>query len=298
MTKINKLTELDTLGVSLVKRGANRKRFALAKAEEPMDEIEILKAVLEDDTEFENAEQVAEAIEKAQLSAKAQSAVKGALRLLNAFKDELPEDTLDMLATMAGFPSPSSKTMDEDKQQTTKGEEMPEEQEVVKSEETVEVQVPAEIKEKMEALWKSQQEAIAKAEKLEAALKTERDERLVKEFVAKSADEYANIPGKAEDLGLLIKSLYDLDAERAVAIEAVLKGANAAIGTTLLNDIGSGKAPAVSTGSAWEQINQMAESMVEKSASPVSKAAMIAKALEQNPKLYNEYLAENAAQIS
>ncbi len=137
MTKINKLTELDTLGVSLVKRGANRKRFALAKAEEPMDEIEILKAVLEDDTEFENAEQVAEAIEKAQLSAKAQSAVKGALRLLNAFKDELPEDTLDMLATMAGFPSPSSKTMDEDKQQTTKGEEMPEEQEVVKSEETV-----------------------------------------------------------------------------------------------------------------------------------------------------------------
>ena len=47
--EINALEELDTLGVSLVKRGANRKKF-VKKSEEIMDQntIEILKTILED----------------------------------------------------------------------------------------------------------------------------------------------------------------------------------------------------------------------------------------------------------
>jgi len=57
----------------------------------------VLSTDLEDEAEIDR-------ILKAQrLSEKAASAVKGALRLLNAFKDELPPDIINTLASLAGY---------------------------------------------------------------------------------------------------------------------------------------------------------------------------------------------------
>ena len=97
---INILTELETAKVSLVKRGANLKpRFPITKSEGIVMNKEVLKAILE--VEAENEGKITEVFKN--LSDKGTEAVTGALRLINAYTDELPEDLLPKLAELSGF---------------------------------------------------------------------------------------------------------------------------------------------------------------------------------------------------
>ncbi len=107
---ITALTDLETVELSLVKRGANRKRIAYAKSEEGMEQMEeIVKAVLE--LELDNEKAVTAAFKKAELSEKGQEAVRGALRMFSAFKDELPKDVMKMFADLSGNELPVEKAL-------------------------------------------------------------------------------------------------------------------------------------------------------------------------------------------
>jgi hypothetical protein len=101
--RINRLHDLQVDEVSLVPRGANRKKFLILKSMlggDAMDQSMIERIL---DADLEDEERV-DAVLKAQgLSDKARNAVKGALRILNAFKDELPNDILNTLASLAGY---------------------------------------------------------------------------------------------------------------------------------------------------------------------------------------------------
>lgn len=149
--------------------------------------------------------------------------------------------------------------------------------------------VPAEMQATVEQLCKAQDAAIEKAAELEEILKAERDERLRRDFVEKAEKEYQNIPGTSVEIGLLLKSLNDLDAEVAQKVEDIFKATNAQLGgTEILKEVGT--AVAESEVSAWGKIEQIAGELM--SANGLSKATAISKALELNPKLYSEYLQE------
>lgn len=96
------LSDLRPIEVSLVDRPAVRRKFLILKRDggAPMDEetvrelLDIMTIPTEGETEL---------IAKAGVSGRAATAVKGALRLLAAYKDELPDDLMCDLAGIAGY---------------------------------------------------------------------------------------------------------------------------------------------------------------------------------------------------
>jgi hypothetical protein len=101
----NELRDLKVEEVSLVRRGANRKRFLLLKSalggDSAMYDETLLDRVLS--TDLENEDEIEQVLKAKGLSEKATNAVKGALRLLNAYKDELPPDIINTLASLVGY---------------------------------------------------------------------------------------------------------------------------------------------------------------------------------------------------
>lgn len=216
--KITELTELKALEVSLVDAGANKKkRFPIFKQELDMDEI--LKAVLE--TEVDEEAKLGEWLEKAKLSDKGKAAVTSVLRMLSAYKDELPKDVLDALAATVGYDKAKAKKEEPKKEED---EEMTEEKKEVKKEE-MDPEVAAVMKAQateMEAL-KAQNEQITKA------LRAETDARKLMEWTAKAEQELSHYPGKsAKELGLMLKTAEDKDPEFAKQQFEVLKSASVA----------------------------------------------------------------------
>ena len=78
-------------------------------------------------TDLENEAEIEQVLKAQGLSEKATNAVKGALRLLNAYRDELPPDILNTLASLAGYgyqppPLPASDEVKAARTQQPKGE--------------------------------------------------------------------------------------------------------------------------------------------------------------------------------
>lgn len=294
MTTINALTDLETLEVSLVKRGANKKMFALAKSEDAMNGFDdVLKAVLETETDDEG--KIAEAFGK-DLSERGVGAVKGALRLLSAFKDELPQDVIARLAKIAGEEGEDDeeeKPAADDPAEKQEGEDYEYDSPTEKTMKTEEL--PEGVRADVEKLFKSHKDAVEKAAKLEELLQAERGERIRRDFVAKAEKQFGAIPGKtAAEIGLLLKSVHDVDAKAGEQLEELLTAANDVIAKSgLLAEAGSSKP---SNGNAWERIEAIAKGI--RDADPkVSVAKSMDLAMNQNPELYAEYAQDNPRQF-
>ena len=167
-------------------------------------------------------------------------------------------------------------------------EEEEEEEPVEKSLESL----PKNVRSQMTALFKSQKEAIEKADKLEKALKVERDERLRKEFVEKAKTDFPYVPGKsAEEVGLMLKSLSALDPKIADDIEGIFKSVSATIEKAgLLQELGSGMTNRGEGVSAYARLDGMAREAVAKSGGSYAKA--FEAVMQNNPELYSQYLDE------
>lgn len=87
--KINMLGSLETLGVSLVKRGANKRMFALTKSAEgnEMKLQEMLKTVIDEGT-VENPKKLESIAKSAGLSEKGTAALEAIMKFKDAFADE------------------------------------------------------------------------------------------------------------------------------------------------------------------------------------------------------------------
>ncbi|MBW2084447.1 MAG: hypothetical protein JRI54_00225 [Deltaproteobacteria bacterium] len=258
---------------------------------------EILKAVLE--TELEDEQKVEEVLKAAKLSDKAQNAVKGALRLLNAYKDSLPKDIMKTLAELAGYgyPAPTEKAKDKkDEEEEDKKKKYGYPAPTKKEDGSYDFSgIPEEVRPAVEALWKEQQEAIKKAEELEKVLKEERDKQLRKEFVQKAATDFTNLPTKPEEFGLVLKGLAEKAPEEYTKLEGVLKAASEAIEKgALYAEIGRGGMPAGD--SAVAKVEAMAAGLVQKNAN-LSRMDALAKVLAENPQLYEQYRKETAVRI-
>lgn len=307
--KLTSLTELHTQEVSLVDRGANKKkRFPIFKQENPMTDFnEILKAVLE--TELDEESDLDSWVQKAQLSEKGVGAVKAALRILAAYKDELPGDTMDTLSQLAGFEKSKPVETKKAKQAKACGPTNDEEEEEIMDEDkSKEVKkefagLPEAVRAEVETVLKSRDDELAalraRNEEITKALHTEKDIRELGEWVAKAEKDLSHYPGKSSrELGEMLKKLSDVDPTLAASQFDTMKSASDAMRDSVVLKEAGGSFRDV-TGSAWNKIEQLAEGIFEKSEDPkMTQQRAMAKALEtpKGRKLYNEYLSENPKQ--
>lgn len=314
---ITELKELKVAEVSLVDKPANRRRFLILKQENGMQQEDVLKAVLE--AELEDEGKVDTVLKAAGLSENAQAATKGALRLLNAFKEEMPKDIFSKLAECSGYPPPEpatkaavaetpeekQKRLEEEaaaaavaaaaKQAKAKKEDGP----VVKADGSLDLSgVPEEVRPAVEAIWKSHQEAVAKAEQLQKSLDEEKTRRRTAEFIQKAEQQYSNLPGTTPvDLAPVLMAIEGSAPEAYAKLETVLKAADVAIKQGLLfKSIGSDKGSDGSGNSAWVRIEAAADKLVQAvqkdGGRRITKAQAIDRVLQGDKALYAEYLKE------
>jgi hypothetical protein len=84
--------------ISFVPRGANRKKYFLVKEDRALKE-DILKSILETDEG-----EVSRVLKEARLEGESAGVLEAAAKLLKAYRDELPEDVLKVLAKACGLP--------------------------------------------------------------------------------------------------------------------------------------------------------------------------------------------------
>lgn len=309
MSRIYALENLDTLGVSLVKKGANRKRL-VAKEEGAMDAdtIEVLKTILED-VKAENESNSDEILKS--VDAKAQGAVSGIARLMSAFKDVLTAEHFAKAAELAGMGEVVKNLPGVDQPCAADGT-------VVKKKGKVTVaapaaaenapdagygahmksfdQLPEDVRAELKKLWKENEETKKKADEAEERSKKLESESMTKSFIRKAEKEYAHVPGQsAEGLGSLLKALHDQNPETAAKVEELLKSAEAVIGKSeLFKEYGSSH---VGAGGSAAQLEELAKSYIAKGDTKLSYAEAYSKALAENPALYAQYLKENPNQL-
>lgn len=263
-----KLRHIRVEEVSLVRQAANRRKFLLLKEDTVEELIALLKLALE------NEDQIDQELAKADLSAKATTAAKGALRLLSAYKDELPATIMVTLAKLGGYgPVEPEKTEKGEKDQ--KGDDKPDD--VKKMDD-----LPPWAKEKMDALQKSVDET-------SSALIKEIAERKAREFLIK-AQSYDRIPGKPEELAQLLLKADAAGDGFGDALAKLLGAINTSM-AQMYEQIGSdASAP---DGGVMGEVTKRAKALLEKSDEVKTMEQAILKVLERDPKLYERYLEEN-----
>jgi hypothetical protein len=208
------LTDLETKEVSLVDKGANRKkRFPITKAEGFLMDEKIIEAVLK--TEVDEEKNLPELLEKAKLSPKGVMAVKAALRILSGFKEELPSNIMGVLSGLSGGGTPTTEAKEQPKPTDKKDMKEMDDKEIKKALDSIPVEVKKHYEEiekankaneeKIEVL-KTQNEDIAKA------LQEEKDKRELAVWVSKAEKELGFVPDKsAQELGESLKKMADKD---------------------------------------------------------------------------------------
>ena len=186
------------------------------------------------------------------------------MRLLEAHKEMMPKDLMTRMASLLG----KEYAMEDKKEEMEPEKEKQEKRDPMKKEDLLDT-VPEEFKSQVEQLWKSNQEAVRKAEALEKVLKEETDKRVTREFVQKSKEQYSNIPTECDELAYILKSVHQHDKNLGAKLEGVLKSANEAISKgDLLKEIGTSHAGAVN--SVADEVASRAKQMIEKSEDGIS----------------------------
>lgn len=266
-----------------------------------MDEqtIEVLKSVLE--TEAEGEGQLEEIFKGDKVSKKGLEAIRGALRILNGFKEEMPKDVIAKLAGLAGYAPPGKDEYPKPKEGEV---DKKEKDKVCKADE-----LTPEVKAILEPIMKAQNDQITALKeqiaKSDEALTKERDQHALEGWIKKCEQELSFYPGKSsEELGKMLHTLAKQDGKMAEEQFNSMKQASATIEkSALLTDVGLKQGDTtrtgVSNGTAWDAIQKMADGVVEKSEKVVSKAEAVTRVLktEKGRQLYSEYLREHPAQM-
>jgi RNAse (barnase) inhibitor barstar len=300
VTQIN-ITELKGLSVeeiSLVAKPANERMFLLLKQEggNTLDALDdVLKSLTELDIDLENSESIENVMKKMKLSEKACKAAKGALKLMSAYKEEMPKGFMEKLLSMAEYGDMAEEEM---KPKPKGGKEMPKETPVVeekkrmkKEDGTLDINaIPEESRELVQMLWKEHETAVQKAVELETILKAERDIRVTKEFQERGKG-FPNI-GTAEIVGSVLRKAFDVSDDYGKQLEGLLKDADTKIEKSELF-VEKGTSAKSNADNAWAKIEELAKGIVTKGQGQTM-AQAIDRVLAENPLLYEEYLKERS----
>jgi hypothetical protein len=304
------LTDLEVDEVSLVKQGANGRRFRILKAGgAPGDYMEELSDILKSDMGIED--QTRDLIEKKapELSPDAAEAMVGVVKLAQTYAEQLPSDIFDTLAEASGFekavkkqPLPADgktpdkpddeddedddKDQEDDAPQNKKAKKMAKKAdkgavekalEKIEKEEDIDL-LPEDIQKAVRPLWKHNVELAEKIEKME-------DERLTKEFIAKAA-EFTRLP-KTPEFATVLKSMSQkLDADEFAVVEGVFKASEEALKESgLFAEVGSTIAVA---GTPQGKLEAMAKERLTKSDGKLTYEQAMADVTMEHPEIYEE----------
>lgn len=127
-------------------------------------------------------------------------------------------------------------------------------------------------------------------------LRKERDDRATEQAIQKAAVDYPNLPVKSEDLGPIVKlAKAHFSDSQVETFTRILKAADDAIAKSNAFEVAKSETYELTTGSedsALGQLRTIAKGYVEKSEDGITEAAAFAKAADQNPGLYDQYLQE------
>ena len=284
---VKALEKLDTIEVSLVRSGANRRRFAIFKTESDMDP-EVIQAVLE--TEFDGEGDQLAAILKADASPKARAAMKAILRAHAGFKDEIPANIVNVKALMKALGLKEMHDKDEDKMATKKAAPASQPEATLKSDDLA--ALPPALAAKVEALWKANGEKDKAIEALSLTVKAERDERRVKEFTALAQSDFDNL-GDSAEVGAVLKSISDTDEGLYTRVESIFKAAQARIAEApAFQEVGRKPGRAETLSGAESRMAAAVKEIVTKSAGKVDEPGAWEVIMRERPELYDDYLAE------
>lgn len=316
--RIRRLTNIETLGVALVKRGANKKQYAITKSEGETDMTvtELLAQIIQKGEMPMADEELDKMCASAGLDKQGTELYKAMCKLAMTHKDNpgMKKMVTDNFVKMFGGAAEAA-----DEEETEEVEEETEEKETKfdtkKSDDTQgdtmaendtqmkDAVAKAEQKnQELEALLKSQQDTIAK---MNESIAKERDERVKGEWVAKADRDLKFVPETSAELGeKLFKMEKALGTEEAAKYFETLKGMSETLSKSTLFT-GNGPAPRgdkAGSADAWSQIVAKAESLIEKgdidakgNAAEV-RARAIARTIELFPGLYRDYVNEQSAQ--
>ena len=299
------LTDLETVEVSLVDKGANRRTFAIRKSEN--DKMNLIDAILQ--APFEKSDELIERLQKAELSEQAAEGVKSALQLLSAFQEELPESLMNELMGMIGMSEEKAEDEDEkadepaeeateevaeeaaaDEEDEEKTDKMEDEDEEEEDEDKMKKRLaalPKDVRGMVEQLWKSNRSEIAKREVLQLEIKKAKEEKRLGDFIKKARDNFSSLPAKPEELGAFMSKL---DGKAAAFAQSLLKSANEMIAKGgVTSEIGNSTSDAQQIDSI-SKAEQMAAEIVKSDG--VSLAVAKGRVWKNNPGLYAEYQQE------
>ncbi len=279
------LTELKPIEISIVDKGANKRKFLILKRKGHIMS-DLINKVLE--MSIEDEDKLNEELVKAQLDEEAVEAIKAALKLLRAVKDKLPAGAADTvfsaLAQWAGYGYPQAGIV----KPVTTYTEYPKPDYGKKKQEELMEKIPAELKTELEALWKAKSDELdslkKRTEELEATLKKEAEEKERLAFVEKA--KILKTIGDNEKVGNLLYKFFKIAPEEEKELEDLLTNINNAIEkSSLFKEIGT---TSNSPMSAREKIQKAAEKLAnEKKISYHQAYAEILKEPEFK-KLYSE----------
>lgn len=296
--KIKKrLFDLEALEVSFVPAGINGRKFLVTKSDkgEQMDEIlkELLEGELKDEAAIDEkiASMLPEEIKKEEGEvAKIQGTVKAAVKLLKGLAKRLPENERDkLLGKISDLAGLSKVKKEGDPKPEVKEPNKADPKEPVKKE----GKLDPKIEEKIESILKSNEKLEGENKVLKDEIKKERDLRVTKEYEDKAAKEFANVGG-AKEVGAVLKSAKDnMSDDEYKNFEKVMKANQTKLEVgNIFSELGSSQGAS----NDLETKIQVKKEAIMKANTDFTKEQAEAKAFEDNPELYNQYLDENPAQ--
>lgn len=298
---INMLTGVKTRELSLVARGANNKRIAFTKSEDRnMKFADLVKTVL--DTEAEGEKELIVTLKAASTSDEAIEVAVANFRLQSGFKDKLSKEAFAEVAKAAGFevekakPNPFAEKAGETEDPKKpgffmNGKKMP----------TAKSHTPVEMPAEMKKAFDEQKVELAAIKKESAESKAEvvslRKAAELKGHIAKCEKDFAYVPGLSSDeMGTKLQKAYEVSEDFGKAQEKEWATVSAALQkSTLLQT--QGITHSTDGSSATGKAEAIAKE-IRKGDPKLTKEQAIAKAYEENPELYTEYLADNPAQTA
>lgn len=282
--------------ISLAYNPANRKKFMMRKEAEGMDKlIEILQ---NDEELFKEAEvdaALAELSKAKQISDDAQKAVKGALKILNKYKEEVPEGIMSSLARLVpeygSYAAPSKKEEEVEKEiQDRVNEALEKERDKIREE--VKAEMQKDDNAKVEQLEKDVENFKSQLEDANKQIETERDARRLMELT-KEVEEF----GAAVDTNETAKMLLMAEKSNPELYESIksqlAKSGEALKATGYFSEVGSAAGGGDEGDTPYDQLKKKVDELMQKDDSLESTAAW-EKVCRDNPELYRDYTKSRA----
>lgn len=304
---ITMLSGLTTAELTLTKRGANNRRFAMTKGGIPMDP-EVLVALIGTPAEGETT--FIEVLKSQGVTDQEKvDAAIAQFRIQKGMKDLIDDSTMAAVAKSAGYEGTAKAVKpnegDKDDPGATSGKVDPKAKKPAKGDtptkKSVDLsQLDDQTRTMVEGVFKSHAAMEERTAQLETVVKSLQAEKQEQHYVAKAAKEFSHLPLGEQQLGLMLKSANDMNPDFAKGFETLLGRMDEMVQkSAMLTTMGA--VSKSNEGGAWAKIETLAEGIVQKSAesqNPLTKAQAIDAVLktEQGKALYREYLGDNPVQ--